>query len=56
MALESWLVGHNEAFVGRLAELGIPATVESGPGTHSWDFWDGAFERSLPMLLAALEK
>ena len=46
--------GHSEVFVDRLTELGIPVTVEMGPGTHSWEYWDVAFERSLPMLLAAL--
>ncbi len=40
---------------GRLAELGIPATVEFQPaGTHSWMYWQDAFHRSWPILEAAL--
>jgi S-formylglutathione hydrolase FrmB len=45
----------NKAFVARLAELGIPATVDAyGPGTHSWPYFERALHRSLPLLLKAL--
>ncbi len=54
--LEERLAPHSETFVARLEELGIPVTVESGPGTHTWETWNPAFESSLPMLLEALEK
>ncbi len=53
--LEEWLAQHNEVFVARLAELGIPVTAVSGSGTHTWETWNPAFEESLPMLLEALE-
>ncbi len=53
--LEEWLAQHSEVFVARLAELGIPVTAVSGPGTHTWETWNPAFEESLPMLLEALE-
>jgi S-formylglutathione hydrolase FrmB len=51
---ERWLVSGNEAFVARLEELGIPVTVDAGPGTHSWPYWERALRRSLPLLLGAL--
>jgi diacylglycerol O-acyltransferase/trehalose O-mycolyltransferase len=54
--LEEWLAPHSETFVARLDELGIPVTVEMGPGTHTWETWNPAFESSLPMLLEALEE
>lgn len=52
---EAWIAPQNEAFVARLEELGIPATVDAyGPGTHSWVYWERALHQSLPMLLEAL--
>jgi diacylglycerol O-acyltransferase / trehalose O-mycolyltransferase len=52
---EAFLFGLNEAFVARLAELGIPATVDAyGPGTHTWPYWQRALHEAMPMLLAAL--
>lgn len=53
--VETWVAPQNEAFVARLAELGIPATVERGPGTHAWPYWERGFHRALPLLLTALE-
>jgi diacylglycerol O-acyltransferase/trehalose O-mycolyltransferase len=53
--LEGSLAVQNKAFVARLHELGIAATVDAyGPGTHSWDYSVRALDRSLPMLLEAL--
>ena len=51
----NWIAPQNDAFVARLGELGIPATVDAyGPGTHDWPYWERALHRSLPMLLEAL--
>ena len=45
----------NQAFVKRLGELGIPATVDDyGPGTHTWPYFERELHRSLPLLLQAL--
>ncbi len=45
----------NQAFVQRLEELGIPATIDDyGPGTHTWPYFERALHRSLPLLLEAL--
>jgi diacylglycerol O-acyltransferase/trehalose O-mycolyltransferase len=45
----------NRAFVERLADLGIAATVDAyGPGTHSWPYFERALHRSLPLLLKAV--
>lgn len=45
----------NRAFVARLQELGIPATVDDyGAGTHTWPYFERALHRSLPLLLEAL--
>ena len=51
---ERWLVGGNQAFIDRLEGLGIPVTVDAGPGTHSWPYWERAMRRSLPLVLGAL--
>lgn len=53
--LEAYLAPHSVAFVERLDELSIEATVESGPGTHDWASWDAAVLRALPTLRSALE-
>ena len=52
--LEAYLAPHSAAFVDRLEELGIEATVESGPGVHGWASWDEAVLRALPVLRSAL--
>ncbi|MEO8274403.1 MAG: alpha/beta hydrolase family protein [Chloroflexota bacterium] len=45
----------NQAFVQRLEDLGIPATVDDyGPGTHTWPYFERELHRSLPLLLQAL--
>lgn len=45
----------NQAFVKRLGELGIPATVDDyGPGTHTWPYFERELHKSLPLLLQAL--
>lgn len=51
---EAWLLPMNEAFVARLEELGIPATVSAGPGTHTWPYWERGLHEAMPMLLDAL--
>ncbi|WP_245567148.1 alpha/beta hydrolase [Nocardia vinacea] len=39
----------------RLADLGIPATVERRPyGTHSWGYWDDELKASWPVLAHGL--
>ena len=52
--VEAWLFPLNEAFVARLEELAIPATVDVGPGTHSWPYWERGLHEALPMLLEAV--
>jgi S-formylglutathione hydrolase FrmB len=43
------------SFVARLAELGIPVTVDAyGNGTHWTPHWERDLEQSLPLLLEAL--
>lgn len=54
--LEAWVSTQNEALAARLAELGIDATIESGPGTHTWPYWEQGLHHALPMLLDALER
>jgi diacylglycerol O-acyltransferase / trehalose O-mycolyltransferase len=54
--LEAWIAPQNEVFVARLRELGIPVTAESGPGTHSWPYWEARLHRALPLLLETLER
>jgi S-formylglutathione hydrolase FrmB len=52
--MEAWLFPQNEAFVARLEEVDIPVTVNVGPGTHSWPYWERGLHEAMPMLLAAL--
>lgn len=53
--LEAAIGAENDAFVARLQELGIEATVDAyGPGTHTWPYWQRGLHASLPMLLEAL--
>ena len=45
----------NQAFVKRLEEMAIPATVDDyGPGTHTWPYFERELHRALPLLLQAL--
>ena len=53
---EAWAAPQNEAFVARLEELGIPVTFETGPGTHTWPYWQQGLHHALPLLLDALEE
>ncbi|MFH5207580.1 alpha/beta hydrolase [Antrihabitans sp. NCIMB 15449] len=44
-----------QQLAGRLAELGIPATVNHRPvGTHSWPYWTQELANSWPTLAAGL--
>jgi S-formylglutathione hydrolase FrmB len=53
--VEAWLAAGNERFVDRLAELGLPATIDGyGPGTHTWPYWERALADALPLLMASL--
>ena len=53
--LEAFAATQGRAFVDRLTELQIPATVDAyGPGTHDGTYFLREFERSLPSLLEAL--
>jgi S-formylglutathione hydrolase FrmB len=52
--LEGMIWRLNDAFVRKLKELEIPATVHFYNGTHSWPYWDREFRSALPRLLAAL--
>jgi S-formylglutathione hydrolase FrmB len=53
--LEAWLAAGNQRFVERLAEVGLPATIEAyGPGTHAWPYWEAALEDALPLLMTSL--
>ena len=39
----------------RLDQLNIPATYDYTPtGTHSWGYWQDAFEKSWPVLASGL--
>jgi diacylglycerol O-acyltransferase / trehalose O-mycolyltransferase len=54
--LEAWIAPQNEVFLARLEELGFPVTVESGPGTHSWPYWERSLRQALPLLLGTDEE
>ena len=51
---EAWVAPQNEAFMTRLEELGIPATVVTGAGAHEWPYWQQGLHDALPMLLEAV--
>jgi diacylglycerol O-acyltransferase/trehalose O-mycolyltransferase len=51
---EGWIGDGNVLFVKKLHERGIPVTVDAGPGTHTWPYWQRGLHRSLPILLKAL--
>jgi diacylglycerol O-acyltransferase / trehalose O-mycolyltransferase len=54
---EAWVHDQDVAFVKRLDALGIAVTVDAyGPGSHSWPYWERDLQRSLPMLLKAVER
>ncbi|MFE3987197.1 alpha/beta hydrolase [Nocardia tengchongensis] len=53
--LEAVMNTCTRALRDRLAQLGVPATVDLRPtGTHSWGYWQEDLHRSWPMLEAAL--
>jgi S-formylglutathione hydrolase FrmB len=53
---EQQLAPGNAAFVHRLSDLGIPATVDAcGPSTHSWPYWQRELHRALPRIMDALQ-
>jgi diacylglycerol O-acyltransferase / trehalose O-mycolyltransferase len=53
--VEAWLAEANRRFADRLAELGLPATIDDyGPGSHEWPYWERGLEHALPMLLSSL--
>ena len=53
--VEAWLYPQSEAFVARLEELGIAATVDAyGPGTHAWAYWERGLHEAMPLMLEAL--
>jgi alpha-glucoside transport system permease protein len=55
--IEQALYPQNLAFVERLRQLGIPVRFDNyGPGIHNWPYWQRELHRSLPMLLAALQR
>jgi S-formylglutathione hydrolase FrmB len=52
---EAWIAPQNEAFVERLDELGIDATIDDyGDGLHEWPYWERALHDSIPMLREGL--
>jgi diacylglycerol O-acyltransferase/trehalose O-mycolyltransferase len=54
--VEEWVAEMNEVFVAHLEEPGIPATIETGPGTHTWPYRDRSLGLALPLMMAALER
>jgi S-formylglutathione hydrolase FrmB len=55
--IEQALYPQNLAFVERLRQLGIPVRFDNyGPGTHDWPYWQRELHRSMPLLLAALQR
>jgi S-formylglutathione hydrolase FrmB len=47
---EDELIGGNRTVVERFAARGIPVTVDFGPGTHEWDYWDARIQDVLAWL------
>jgi diacylglycerol O-acyltransferase/trehalose O-mycolyltransferase len=55
--IEQALRPQSRAFVERLRQLGIPVRFDDhDPGTHDWPYWRRELHRSLPLLLAALQR
>ena len=52
--LEAWGAPQNAAFVAGLDALDIPATIDTGAGTHTWPYWERALHEAMPLLLGAL--
>ncbi|MBO0854867.1 MAG: esterase family protein [Nocardia sp.] len=53
-AMEGMVNGSTHTLTDRLAALGIPATVDYRPGTHSWPYWQDALHNSWPVFARAL--
>jgi diacylglycerol O-acyltransferase/trehalose O-mycolyltransferase len=54
-SLEAALAAENAALADRLHADGIPVQLSfSGPGTHSWPYWERELHRAWPMLASAL--
>ncbi|MBT8224180.1 MAG: esterase family protein [Dactylosporangium sp.] len=47
---EDFLQGHSVAFRDTCDRLGIPATVDVGPGEHEWGYWDSKIQDVLDWL------
>nr|WP_255450119.1 alpha/beta hydrolase family protein [Skermania sp. ID1734] len=43
-----------QELAARLQQLGIPATVADGPGTHSWGYWQDDLHKSWPLIAQAI--
>ncbi len=57
LTLESSTERRSKRFAARMAELGLPITTNFyGNGTHSYRYWGRELERSLPMLVDAVER
>jgi S-formylglutathione hydrolase FrmB len=52
--LESWVAPSTRSLAGRLAALGVPATISHGPGVHDRPTWRRELDRSWPFLAEAL--
>ncbi len=52
--VERTVYGMNQELRGKLAQLGIPATVCASEGGHSWPYWERELVASFPMLMRAL--
>jgi len=42
--------GETSRFAARLTEVGIPHSLQSPHGGHTWAFWSQSFEENLPLL------
>ncbi|MBP2476511.1 S-formylglutathione hydrolase FrmB [Crossiella equi] len=52
-----WIIGPGTVdFAARLAGLGIPATLHTYSGTHTWPYWRRELETALPILSEVLRK
>ncbi|MFK8844473.1 alpha/beta hydrolase [Streptomyces sp. Ac-502] len=52
--VERTVYGMNQELRGKLAQLGIPATVCASKGGHGWPYWERELVASFPMLMRAL--
>jgi len=52
--IERFVGQTTDSLAARLDELGIPATVRHGQGTHEWPTWRRELDRSWPFLIAGL--